>query len=159
MLLLLHRQKFWQQITVELLGKTVFFFFFLRESFNLFVELVGNFFFFLESFNLWRPLLMIDFYHQTKTPISFWCRRGLNPRSLIQLSETLPVELTGTHCRKIFIWPTTLLYSLLITCYLNNHRICYNFRFIVKFYTRKKQNQSLIVYIYIFFFCWHIDLK
>ena len=32
-------------------------------------------------------------YHQTKTPIDFWCRRGLNSRSLIQLSETLPVEL------------------------------------------------------------------
>ena len=36
-------------------------------------------------------------YYQIKTPISFWCRRGLNPRSLIQPSETLPVELTGTH--------------------------------------------------------------
>ena len=36
-------------------------------------------------------------YYQTKTLISFWCRRGLNPKSLIQLSETLPVELTGTH--------------------------------------------------------------
>ena len=59
-------------------------------------------FFYRESFNLWRPLLMIAFYHQTKTPISFWCRsfwcrRGLNLRSLIQPSETLPVELTGTH--------------------------------------------------------------
>ena len=43
------------------------------------------------------PLLMIAHYHQTKTPISFWCRRELNPRSLIQPSETLPVELTGTH--------------------------------------------------------------
>ena len=50
--------------------------------------------FFLESFNLWHPLLMITLYHQTKTPISFWCRRGLNPKSLIQLSETLPIELT-----------------------------------------------------------------
>ena len=40
---------------------------------------------------------MITLYHQTKTPISFWCRRGLNPRSLIQPSETLQVELTGTH--------------------------------------------------------------
>ena len=40
---------------------------------------------------------MIALYHQTKTPISFWCRQGLNPRSLIQPSETLPVELTGTH--------------------------------------------------------------
>ena len=27
----------------------------------------------------------------------FWCRRVLNPRSLIQLSETLLVELTETH--------------------------------------------------------------
>ena len=27
----------------------------------------------------------------------FWCRRGLNSRSLIQPSETLAVELTGTH--------------------------------------------------------------
>ena len=54
-------------------------------------------YFFLESFNLWRPLLMIAHYHQTKTPISFWCRRGLNLRSLIQPSETLLVELTGTH--------------------------------------------------------------
>ena len=53
-------------------------------------------FFFWESFNLWRPLLMIALYHQIKTPISFWCRRGLNPRSLIQPSETLLVELTGT---------------------------------------------------------------
>ena len=56
------------------------------------------FFFFLrESFNLWHLLLMIALYQQTKTPVSFWCRRGLNPRSLIQPSETLPVELTGTH--------------------------------------------------------------
>ena len=42
---------------------------------------------------------MIAFYHQTKIPISFWCKRGLNTRSLIQPSETLPVELTGTHIR------------------------------------------------------------
>ena len=54
-------------------------------------------FFFRESFNLWHLLLMIALYHQTKTPISFWCRRGLNSRSLIQPSETLPVELTETH--------------------------------------------------------------
>ena len=55
------------------------------------------FFFFGKSFNLWRPLLMIILYHQTKTPISFLCRQGLNHRSLIQLSETLPIKLTGTH--------------------------------------------------------------
>ena len=37
------------------------------------------FFFFLgQSFNLWRLLLMIALYHQTKIPISFWCKRGLN---------------------------------------------------------------------------------
>ena len=40
---------------------------------------------------------MIALYHQTKTPINFWCRQGLNPRSLIQPSETLPVELTGAY--------------------------------------------------------------
>ena len=54
-------------------------------------------FFFRESFNLWRPLLMITLYHQTKTPISFWCRRGLNPRSLIQPSETLPKLINVIH--------------------------------------------------------------
>ena len=36
-------------------------------------------------------------YHQIKTLIDFWCRRKLNPRSLIQLSEILPIELTETH--------------------------------------------------------------
>ena len=40
---------------------------------------------------------MIAHYHETKTPISFLCRRGLNPRSLIQPLETSPVKLTGTH--------------------------------------------------------------
>ena len=53
--------------------------------------------FFLESFNLWRLLLMITLYHQTKTPISFSCRQKLNSKFLIQLSETLPVELIRTH--------------------------------------------------------------
>ena len=41
-------------------------------------------------------------YHQTKIPIGFWCRRGLNPRSLIQPLETLPVKLTGIHNRVAF---------------------------------------------------------
>ena len=40
---------------------------------------------------------MIILYYQTKIPISFWCRRGSNFRSFIQSSETLPIELTGTH--------------------------------------------------------------
>ena len=36
-------------------------------------------------------------YHQTKTLVNFWCRWGLNPRSQIQLSETLLVKLTKIH--------------------------------------------------------------
>ena len=31
----------------------------------------------------------------------FWCRRGLNPRSLIQPSETLSVELTRIYYKHI----------------------------------------------------------
>ena len=44
-----------------------------------------------------------SFFYQTKTPISFWYRRKLNPKSLIQPSETLPVELTGTHNEITFL--------------------------------------------------------
>ena len=40
---------------------------------------------------------MIVFYHQVKILISFWCKQRLNLKSLIQLSETLQVELTETH--------------------------------------------------------------
>ena len=47
-------------------------------------------FIYLEKVSTWRPLLMITLYHQIKIPI--------NLRSLIQLLETLPVELTETHC-------------------------------------------------------------
>ena len=65
--------------------------------YNLWKQGNNNFFLFLESFNLWRSLLMIALYHQSKTSISFWCRQGLNPRSLIQPSKSLPIELTGTH--------------------------------------------------------------
>jgi len=38
----------------------------------------------------------------TKTPISFWCKRGLNLRSFIQPSETLAIELTRTHNMNTF---------------------------------------------------------
>ena len=47
---------------------------------NFKILLVVNIFFFLwklffkEIFNLCRPLLIITFYHQIKTPINFWCR-------------------------------------------------------------------------------------
>ena len=53
--------------------------------------------FFIESFNIWHPLLIIALYHQTKTPISFLCKWKLNPRSFIQPSKILPIEITGTH--------------------------------------------------------------
>ena len=36
-------------------------------------------------------------YHQTKTPISFLYKRGMNLRSLIQPLKILPVELIETH--------------------------------------------------------------
>ena len=51
-----------------------------------------------KDFNLWHLILMIAIYHQTKTPISFWWKWKLNPKFLIQPSETLPIELTET-CR------------------------------------------------------------
>ena len=78
------------------------------------------FFFFKDSFNLWHLLLIIVLYHLIKTPIDFWCkwglnlkslafyhqtktligfcyRWGLNPKSFIQPSEILPIELIRTH--------------------------------------------------------------
>ena len=36
-------------------------------------------------------------FHQTKTPISFLYKLGLNLKYLIQLSKTLPVKLIGTY--------------------------------------------------------------
>ena len=76
---------------------------------------------FWESFNLWHPLLIITYYHQTKTPISFWCRRGLNPRSLIQPSEILPIELTGTYHTYACIPNTTNICNLLFLYLLCNY--------------------------------------
>ena len=67
---------------------------------------MNHFFFFGEIFNLWRPLLIIALYYQTQTPINIWYKWGLNPRFLIQPSETLPVELTKTHMNH-FIHPWT----------------------------------------------------
>ena len=61
-------------------------------------------FFFRNSFNLWRSLLIITIYSQTKIPIGFWYMWKLNPQSLIQLSEILPIKLTRTHfLRKILV--------------------------------------------------------
>ena len=36
-------------------------------------------------------------YYQIKIPIGFWCGRRLNSSSLIQPSETLPIELIGIY--------------------------------------------------------------
>ena len=52
--------------------------------------------------------LMTSASHQTKTPVSFWCRQELNLRSLIQLSETLPVELD--NYQKLINGPILLIY-------------------------------------------------
>ena len=60
-------------------------------------------------------LLMMVIYHQTKTPISFWYRRGLNPRSFIQLLESLLVELTRTH---VYLYKYILFYFFLFFYFL-----------------------------------------
>ena len=50
---------------------------------------------FFANINFFRESQFIVFvpddtlYHQTKTPISFWYRRGLNFKYLIQLSEAI----------------------------------------------------------------------
>ena len=70
----------------------------LTFSFFLFYEYDLYFFFsFLEFHNLWRSFLLITLYYQIKISFDFLCRWELNIRFLIQLSETLPVELTETH--------------------------------------------------------------
>ena len=94
------------------------FFFFFGYIFTYFTLFIF-FYFFLNSFNLWRSLLMIALYHQIKIPISFLCRRGLNPISLIQPSEILLIKLTETHIllplliiRVLYIYSSPKLYTL-----------------------------------------------
>ena len=43
-----------------------------------------NIFFFYREFQPMSSAPNDIFYHQTKTPIGIWYRRGLNPKSLIQ---------------------------------------------------------------------------
>ena len=50
----------------------------------------------------------------TSASISFWCWRRLNPRYLIQPSEILSVELTGTHNEVFFIYLLLLLIIIII---------------------------------------------
>ena len=49
---------------------------------------------------------MTALYHRAKTPISFWCRWGLNLRYLIQPLKTLPVKLIKTHLSTLNILTT-----------------------------------------------------
>ena len=93
-----------------------------------------SFLFFLENFNLWHMLLIITLYHQSKTPMSFYYKRRLNLRSLIQLSETLSVELTGTYQNQLISW-------------LNGKEQAYirskNHRFQVYHYLKKKKKRVI----------------
>ena len=52
---------------------------------------------FLKEFQLIASTLDDSSLSSDQALISFWCRRELNPISLIQLLETLSVELIGTH--------------------------------------------------------------
>ena len=64
---------------------SVIVFFFLRNNIYIYIYI----FFLGEIFNLCHLLLIITFYHQAKILISFCCKWRLNPKSLIQPSETL----------------------------------------------------------------------
>ena len=56
------------------------------------------------------------FNYQIKTPFDFFCRWELNFRSLIQLLETLPVELTGIHSFSSLLYSSFIvkLYNILL---------------------------------------------
>ena len=103
-----------------------------------------------ESINLWRSLLMKTLYHQTKTPINFWCRRGLNHRSLIQPLKTLTVELTRTYNIYIYIYIFLSAFFLFFTILLVTYIIatifhkCLNFHHLMLI--------MLVTYIWLFEF-------
>ena len=96
-----------------------FFFFFFNANYE-----IKYYYFFLESFNLWHPFLMIALYHQTKLLIGFWCRQGLNSRSLIQSIETLPIEL---------LEPTNKILSWLCIKIVNDPLLLLHIKFWIKF--------------------------
>ena len=94
------------------------------------------FFFFLrDSFNVWRPLLIIDLYYQIKTPISFLCKQGLNLRSLIQPSEILPIEQIETHKQIIGLDSRNFLF---------NTRHKQSFNSYIKLFKKKKTEFHLV---------------
>ena len=99
----------------------------LQNTFHMFdygqlgFDQISSFFFFLrESFNLWRPLLMIAFYHKTKTPINFWCKQELNPKFLIQPSKILSIELARTHWCDQISYGSIMINSSSYQRYLNS---------------------------------------
>ena len=104
-------------------------------------SLVNSFFFFFECFKLQRPYLMIALYHQTKTPISFWCRRGLNPKSLIQPSETLLIDNSLVNFDTIYIilYGTSVIYFRKI--FTNSLKVLVNNLFKERFYRKRKKNE------------------
>ena len=65
---------------------------------------------------------MIALFHQTKTSISFWCRQGLNSRSLIQPSETFSVELTG-RCLLWYVLLKVVVDLRLMSCLVQPARL------------------------------------
>ena len=89
---------------------------------------VSFFFFFLREFQFIASISDSAFYHHTKTLIGFWCRWGLNPKSLIQPSEILPIELTGTYCAlcilKSLIEIINKTVFLIYTLYISNCLAC-----------------------------------
>ena len=65
-----------------------------QTAFRFWTIVVKSIFFRLK---LPKNCVLTVFYYHTKTPIDFWYRRRLNLKSIIQLSETLLVEVTETH--------------------------------------------------------------
>ena len=65
--------------------------------FNYFLFYDMDFFFFFRKFQPMVSTLDDNSLSSNQDTNQFWCKRELNPRSLIQSSETLPVEITETH--------------------------------------------------------------
>lgn len=70
------------------------------KTFTINFKSIYFYIFFLKNFNLWCLLLVIVFYHQTKTPIGIWCKwRLISILNQISDSETY----SQTHYY-VFIW-------------------------------------------------------
>ena len=111
-----------------------------------------------------------------KTPISFWCRRGLNLKSLIQLSETLLIKLTGTHTlikafnvlrKNIVIYSFSLIENLAHNLFYNSFiwldlTLIYTVMWLKLIEAPKRQyqlNLSFIITFKILQLCWLLSLS